>query len=372
MNFDLSDEQKMLKAQAARMLGERSTPDRLRQLIAEGADWDPGLWGAAADMGLLGAAIPESCGGSGLGETDLCVVAEEMGRVVAPIPFFSSICLAAEAIRLAGSEAQKSRWLPKLAAGEAVAAFAWNEGRGAAREHDLTVKLSGGVLSGTKWPVADAGVAELCVVVASENGLPVLALAELAQPGVRRERLEGFDQLRPHHRLEFEGASAEPMTGASSVELLRGLRDRAAVYAAFEQIGGAEACLSMARDYTLERRTFGRPIASYQAVKHNLADILVLIELARSNAYFAAWALESDPDQFPAAAAAARLSATAAYEQAARENVQLHGGIGFTWEADCHFHYRRARLLALNLGSAEVWSDRLISALAREDAAKAA
>jgi len=363
MNFDLSDEQKMLKEQAARLLAARSTPNHLRALVDGGAEWDEALWRDVAGMGLLGAVIPEAHGGLGLGETELCVIAEEIGRVTAAIPFFSSICLAAEAIRLAGTPEQQARWLPKLASGEAVGTFAWNEGPGPVSTRRLDASLSGGRLSGVKWPVPDAGVADVCVVVVENAGRPLLALVELDQPGVMRVRLEGFDQVRPHHRVTFDGAAAEPMAPADVAAVLERLYDRAATYAAWEQVGGAEACLEAARAYTLERRTFGRPVASYQAVKHNLANLLVLIELARSNAYFAAWALESDPAQAPVAAATARLSATRAYEQGARENLQLHGGIGFTWAADCHFHYRRARLLALALGGEEVWSDRLISHL---------
>jgi alkylation response protein AidB-like acyl-CoA dehydrogenase len=159
------------------------------------------------------------------------------------------------------------------------------------------------------------------------------------------------------------------MSGADPAPMLRRLQDRAAIYEAFEQVGAAEAAMLMARDYTLQRYTFGRPLASYQAVKHNLANILVMVELARSNALHAAALLEAESPDLPAAAATARLAATRAYEVAARENLQLHGGIGFTWEADCHFHYRRARLLALNLGSAELWEERLIDALCLEDEA---
>ncbi len=367
MNFDLSDEQKMLKDQVSRMLLDRAPPARLRELIDAGQDWDPDLWRALADMGLLGAAIPAEYGGLGLGEIDLCVIAGEIGRAVAPVPFFSSICLAAEAIRLAGSAAQKARWLPGLASGEVVGCLAVNEGRGFAGDR-LEAAVSGDRLSGVKWPVSDAGVADIAVVVAVENGRTVLGLVDLQGPGVTCERLKGFDELRPHHRLAFSDAAFEAMTEADAAQVLKALYDRAAVYVAFEQIGGAEACLWMARDYALERRVFGRKLASYQAVKHNLADLYVYCELARSNAYWAAWAMETGSDQLPAAAASARVSATWAHEQAARENLQTHGGVGFTWAADCHFHYRRARLLALNVGAEEVWADRLVGALAGGDA----
>jgi alkylation response protein AidB-like acyl-CoA dehydrogenase len=362
VNFDLSDEQKVLKAQAARLLADQAPPSRLRRLIEAGEDWDPGVWRALGEMGYLGAAIPEAYGGQGIGQIELCVLSEELGRAVAPVPFFSSICLAAEAIGLAGSEEQKARWLPELASGRRVGCLAYNEGRGVAGDR-LEASVTQGKVSGVKWPVSDAGVAGVSVVVAKDRDRVVLGLVDLSQGRVTRTRLTGFDQLRPHYRLEFADAPFEVLAEADADEVLRLVFDRAATRVAFEQIGGAEACLWMARNYAMERRTFGRVLASYQAVKHKLADILVYCELARSNAYFAACALEDDPVRFPAAAATARISATRAYEVAARENLQTHGGIGYTWDANCHYHYRRARLLALNIGAEEIWADRLIDSL---------
>lgn len=368
MDIELNDEQKQLKDQVSRLLAEQATPDVLRRLITADAGFDPDLWAKTAELGLLGAAIPEAYGGVGLGERDLCVIAEEMGRAVAPIPFFSSICLAAEAIKLAGTEAQKETWLPKLASGEAIATFAWNEGPGAA-DANVSTRLTNGRVTGMKAPVADAELAQVMVVVCAG---PRLALVDLGQRGITLAPMKGFDQLRKHARVTFDGAAAEAMDGADAHETLRRLYDRAAVFEAFEQVGAAESAMLMARDYTLQRYTFGRQLASYQAVKHNLANILVMVELARSNALYAAAALEADAPDLAAAAATARLSATRAYEIAARENLQLHGGIGFTWEANCHFHYRRARLLALNLGSAEVWESKLIDALTADNASAAA
>ena len=369
MELELNDEQRQIKEEVSRLLDERATPDRLRALIKAQAPYDAELWTTLAELGLLGAAIPEEFGGVGLGEKSLCVIAEELGRVVAPVPFFSSICLVAEAIRLAGTAAQKAEWLPKLASGEAIGALAWFEGRGFPDERKLRTRLAGGKLHGAKAPVADGGIATVAVVVCEG---PELALVDLTQAGVTREPMNGFDQLRPHVRLVFDGATAEAMSDAAPAPALRRLQDRAAIYEAFEQVGAAEAAMLMARDYTLQRYTFGRPLASYQAVKHDLANILVLVELARSNALYAAAALEADAADVPVAAATARVGATRAYELAARENLQLHGGIGFTWEANCHFHYRRARLLALNLGSQEIWEGRLIDALAAQNPPAAA
>jgi alkylation response protein AidB-like acyl-CoA dehydrogenase len=170
--------------------------------------------------------------------------------------------------------------------------------------------------------------------------------------------LDSFDQLRPHYRVEFNDAAAEAMPGR---DVIPTLLDRAAVQGAFEAVGGSDACLHMARDYALERQIFGRPLAGYQAIKHKLADVAVAMELARSNAYFGGWAASSSPDDLPAAAACARLSAIKAFELAARENIQVHGGIGYTFEANCHFYYRRERLLAVHLGNRGHWADRLLS-----------
>ncbi|MET0380415.1 MAG: acyl-CoA dehydrogenase family protein [Methyloceanibacter sp.] len=354
MNFDLSDEQKMLGEQARALLGDMSPCDRLRDLIDSGAEWDEALWRALAEMGFLGVTIPEEHGGLGLGALDVGVIMEALGAANAAVPFMSSIVLGAEAIRLAGSEAQKAAWLPKLASGEAVATFAYAEGPGPV--FAAGVRLENGKLDGTKSPVADAGIADVAIVLVAGGGF---ALVELDQPGVTRTRIESFDQLRAHYRIDFAGAEAEPMPGTG---ILDRLIDQAAVQAAFEAVGGAEACLYMARDYAMERQIFGRPLAGYQAIKHRLADVAVATELARSNAYYGGWAAESSPDDLPGAAAAARLSAIKCFEMGARENLQVHGGIGYTFEANCHFYYRRERMLAVFLGSRGFWADRLLNA----------
>ena len=358
MNFDLSDEQKMLAEQARGLLAERVPFDRLRKLIDAdpfgGAEWDEPLWRELAEMGFLGARIPEDFGGLGLGDLDLGVISAELGRVNAAVPFHSSIVLAADAILMAGSDAQKQEWLPKLASGEVVGCFAASEGPGPLLGEGVT--LSGGKLTGAKSPVADAGVAQIAVVQVGQG----LALVRLDQPGVTRTRLDSFDQLRAHYRVDFHAAEAEPLPGATADVLAR-LIDRGAVQAAFEAVGAADACLTMARDYAMDRQIFGRPLAGYQAIKHKLADLAVANELARSNAYYAGWAAESAPFYCPGAAAAPRLSAIKAFEMAARENLQVHGGIGYTFEANCHFYYRRERLLAVNMGNRGFWANRLLA-----------
>lgn len=360
MNFDLSDEQKMLAEQARGLLGERSSSDRLRALIDTGAEWDESLWREIAGMGFLGAALPERFGGLGMTELDLGVISEELGRANVALPFFSSIVLAADAINLAGSDAQKEKWLPRLASGEAIGTFAYAEGPAGWTGNAVKAHYASGALTGTKTPVADGGIATVAVVLVKAADTFMLSLVELDQPGVTRTRLNSFDQLRAHYSLAFDAVPAELLENAPTQDVIDRLFDRAAVQAAFEAVGGADACLMMARDYAMDRQIFGRPLSSYQAIKHKLANIAVGVELARSNAYFGAWAALNDPDALPVAAASARLMAIEAFENAARENIQVHGGIGYTFEANCHFYYRRERTLALSLGGREPWADRLI------------
>jgi alkylation response protein AidB-like acyl-CoA dehydrogenase len=212
----------------------------------------------------------------------------------------------------------------------------------------------------------DGDVADFAVVVAGEahSGRAGLFLVDLTGPGVTRTSITTVDPTRSHARLVFDGAAAESL-GAPGAgwPLVERLLDRAAVLVAFEQLGGAQAALDMARDYALGRFAFGRQIASFQAIKHKLADMYVGVELARSNAYYGAWALSKNAPELPVAAATARVAATEAYYQNAKENIQVHGGMGFTWEFDCHLHYRRAKLTALMLGSARRWKDLLVTRL---------
>jgi alkylation response protein AidB-like acyl-CoA dehydrogenase len=364
MNFDFSDDLKALREQARKFLRERCPPASVRRILDGPQAYDLALWKEIAAMGWTGAAIPEAYGGAGLGHLALCVLAEELGSALAPIPFSSSIYLAAEAIMLGGSQAQKATWLPRLASGESIGTFAVAEGPGKANPRQLATTFRNGVLSGEKLPVADGDIADLAVVAAQGDHGMLLALVDLKGAGVARNPVETIDPTRSHARIVFSEAQAERIGEAAAGEgLLRRLEARAAVLFAFEQVGGAQRSLEMARDYALERYAFGRPIGSFQAIKHKLADVYVATELARANAYWGAWALSRDAAELPLAAASARISASDAYFLAARENIQVHGGMGFTWEFDCHLHYRRSKLLALALGSTRLWKDRLITQL---------
>lgn len=375
MNFDFSDGQKALRDEARRFLADRCPRQVVRAVLDGPQPHDDGLWRGIAALGWAGAAVPEVYGGLGLGHLELCVLAGELGRSLAPVPFASSIYLCAEALLLAGSEAQKRRWLPRLAAGEAIGTLAVAETAGPPRLETIhtayTGGRDGGTLGGVKAPVPDGMAADLAVVVARSGDLSLSAyLCDLTGEGVRREPLETLDPTRKMARLEFDGADAEPLGWpGQGLDLLERLYDRAAVLFAFEQVGGADACLEMARAYALERYAFSRPIASYQAVRHRLADMYVKTELARSNAYYGAWALSTGAVELPVAAAAARVAALEAYRFAARETIQVHGGMGFTWEFDCHLHYRRERHLSALLGGPPRWKDRLVRRLEARNAA---
>ncbi len=365
MNFEFSDEQLMLREEARRFLSESVSYAKLRKELDAGRPYDMTLWKSAAELGWLGVAIPEDYGGTGLGGLELCVLAEEMGRAVAPIPFSSSVFFATEALLLAGNAEQKQHYLPRLADGTAIGTFAIAEGPYIDQPETLTARFADGLLNGVKSPVPDAALADFAIVAAKDkSGTLVLLLVELKNAGVALEPMTSFDPFRPHASLRFADAKAQILAGPNDgARLLTKLLDRAAILTAFEQIGGAEACLDMGKTYAMQRFVFARPIGSFQAIKHKLADMVVKTELARSNAYYGAYALASDAPDLPLAAAAARLSACEAYEFAARENLHIHGGIGYTWEGDCHFHYRRERLLQLALGTSTIWSDRLIATL---------
>lgn len=374
MNFDFSDDQKLLRDQARKFLNEKCPPKAVRSVLEGSQGHDAALWKGIAEMGWTGTAIPEAYGGLGLGYLELCVVAEELGRVLAPVPFSSTVYLLAEAVLAAGSEEQKQRLLPKVASGELIGAFARAEAPGAVTPKSIRASFKSGKLTGTKTAVADGMDAHYAVVLARANDDPgerglALALVDLKGAGVKRRVLDSIDPSRKHAELSFDGAPAEPLgkTGDAWVIASRVL-DRAAVLMAFEQVGGADSCLAMAKEYALNRYAFGRQIASFQAIKHKLADIYIGNELARSNAYFGAWALSTNARELPLAAAAARVSATQAFDFAARENTQTHGGVGYTWEFDCHLYYKRSRDLALALGSQRTWKERLVSELEASNA----
>jgi alkylation response protein AidB-like acyl-CoA dehydrogenase len=365
VNFDYTDDQKALKEEARRFLSAASPLSVARAVLENPADgFDKALWARICEQGWCGATIPEAYGGLGLGYVELCALAEELGRAVAPVPFASSVYLFAEAVLLAGSEAQKAALLPLVASGALVGTLAVSEGPGVLTAERINARVVDGKLSGEKLPVADGMAAHKAVVLAQgEDGLG-LFVVDLTGAGVTRQCVSTIDPTRGSARISFNRASVDPLGKAGAgPDLLARIHERGAILLAFEQLGGADKCLEMARDYALERYAFGRPIGSYQAIKHKLADVFVKNEVARANAYYGAWALSTNAPKLPLAAAAARVAASAAYWHASKEMIQTHGGIGVTWEADCHFYFRRARHLGLVIGAPREWKRRLADAL---------
>src|SRR5579864_5347176 len=375
MNFDFSDDQKQLRDQARKFLAEKCAPKAVRVVLDGKEPYDRSLWKGLAEMGFLGVAIPEEYGGAGAGQLELCVIAEEMGRAVAPVPFSSTVYLAAEALLLAGSEAQKQTWLPKIASGEAIGTLALFEGKGNPSPQAIKLDAAGGMLNGVKKPVPDGAIADLAVVAArtatsGRDSDISLFLVDLKAGGVEARALTNLDPTRGQAELIFKNCKAEPLGAAGEgFGIITQLLDRAAVLIAFEQLGGADRALEMGRDYALDRIAFGRPIGSFQAIKHMLADMYVAATLARSNCYYGAWALSTNAAELPEAAASARISATQAFQHCAKNNIQVHGGMGFTWEFDCHLYYRRANATALSLGSMSYWEDALIERMRKRNAA---
>ena len=375
MNFDFSDEQKQLRDEARKFLSEQCPPKAVRAVLDGKLAYDKGLWKGLAEMGFLGVAIPESYGGTGAGHLELCVIAEEMGRALAPVPFSSTVYLAAEALLLAGTEAQKQKWLPAIARGDAIGTLALFEGKGNPRQEAIKLSASGGTLNGIKKPVPDGAIADFAIVAArtGSSGRETdisLFLVDLKSEGVEARDLTNLDPTHGQAELTFKNCKAEPLGRANEGwSIIAQVLDRAAILTAFEQVGGADRALEMGRDYALDRIAFGRPIGSFQAVKHMLADMYVSATLARSNCYYGAWALSTNASELPEAAAAARISATQAFQHCAKNNIQVHGGMGFTWEFDCHMYYRRANATALGLGSLSYWEDALIERMRKKNAA---
>ena len=374
MNFDFSDDQKLLRDQARKFLFDKCDRKSVRTVLDDDQlHYHKELWSQISEMGWTGTAIPEEYGGLGLGMLELCVIAEELGRSLAPTPFSSSIYLFAEFIKNYGSEDQKKKILPSIASGEKIGTFALSETNGTPKPSNVKTEYSSEKINGYKSPVSDGETADYLIIAANSdnkgnrNSLS-LYIVDLHQDGVSKTSLETIDPTRPACSIKFENVKAE-LLGEQGMawDMTENIFNRAAVLYSFEQVGGAQVSLDEAKKYSMERFAFGRQIGSFQALKHKMADMYVKIELARSNAYYGAWALSTDSNELPVAAAGARVSASDAFNYAAKENIQIHGGVGFTWDYDCHLFYRRSKLLSLNIGSTRQWKENLISNLEKRN-----
>ena len=374
MNFDFSDDQKLLRDQARKFLTDKCDRSTVRTVLEDNSNYySNDLWKSISEMGWTGTAIPEEYGGLGLGMLELCIIAEELGRSLAPTPFSSSIYLFAEFIKLYGNEEQKTKILPLIASGEKIGTFALSETNGTPKPSNISTEENGLKLTGTKSPVSDGQSADYIIVAANSdsnkdpNSLS-LYIIDKSQEGVEISELETIDPTRPACTVNLNAANCEILgEKGNGWNMIENIFNRAAVLFSFEQVGGAQVSLDEAKKYSLERFAFGRPIGSFQSLKHRMADMYVKIELARSNAYYGAWALSTDSAELPVAAAGARVSASDAFNYSSQENIQIHGGVGFTWEYDCHLFYRRSKLLSLNIGSQRQWKENLISNLEKRN-----
>lgn len=356
MNFDLSEDAKTLREAARKFLDDKAGPDVARKVMDSGASHDAELWAQIVEQGWPAVRVPEEQGGLGLGADEACVIAEEAGRSLAPVPLMSTL-FAIEAILLAGSDEQKNRYLPQLATGELIGCLAWAEGSKSPLQQP-DARLENGRITGAKSPVIDGRIASLAIATVAGPDGPVMAIVPL--DGVERTDAVTLDLVRPSASLAFDGNTAEPLgTAADWVKLTQ----RLAVLTAWEAIGTAEAARDMTVEYAKERVAFGLRIGRYQGVKHKLADMYIKAELARAHALYGCWAWADDSDELEQAASAARVAALEAVRYAGEEGLHLHGGIGFTWEQDCQFYYRRNRLLAATIGARNHWSDRLVRTL---------
>ncbi len=373
MQFNFSSEQEEFRSVLRRFLQEKSPPSVVRRLMDTEAGWDRDGWRELnQQLGLTGVHIPEQYGGQGFGFVELGIVLEEMGRALLCAPYFSSTVLAATAIMNAGTEAQKLALLPPIALGDTVATLAFTEPNGlwdaSAIEATATPAAGRFRLDGVKSFVLDGHTADLIVVVArsagstGEGGLSLFTTRGDA-PGLVRRALKALDPTRKLALLEFTGVEADLLgeLGGGAGPLDRTLT-QAAVCLASEMVGGAERLRLSALDYANLRVQFGRPIASFQTMKHKQADMLVDVELAKSAAYAAAAAAAEDDDELPAIAALAKACASDAYLQTAIHTIQIHGGIGFTWDNDTHLWFKRAKSSEVFLGDPAWHRERMLRA----------
>ncbi len=368
VDFAFSDDQEELRRTVRRWLDEQAPSATVRRLMESDRGYDPEQWTHMASLGWQGIAISEDLGGAGFGLLELSILFEEMGRSLYPAPFLSSIVLAAGAIQECGDEQQRRKHLPGLATGTTIGALAYLEPNGRLDQSGVEAVAvqgsDGWEITGTKSYVIDGHIADLLVVAARTPTGVGLFLVSGDSPEVERLALSVMDLTRKQAEIALQGAPADllgdPRVGWQG---LQRVLEKAVVILAVEQVGGAQRCLDMAVEYAKVRHQFGRPIGSFQAIKHKCAEMLVQVESARSAAYYAAWAASEDNDELPIVAPLAKSYCSEAYLFCAGENIQIHGGIGFTWEHDAHLYYKRAKSSQLMFGDPayhrEILGDRL-------------
>jgi alkylation response protein AidB-like acyl-CoA dehydrogenase len=365
MKFAFNEEQDEMRRSARAFLEKHSSSERVRAAMASATGYEPDVWRKiGSELGWTGLVVPQVHGGIGLSFVELVALLEETGRALLCAPFFSTIALAANAILAAANEEQRAALLPSIATGETTAtlALAERDGRWEAATIATTARRDGAafVLEGEKAFVLDGHTADLLLVAArrpgsdGEHGIGLFAVPA-DTPGLARRARVTMDQTRKLAEIRFADvrvpASALLGNAFEAWPSISRTLDLAAIALAAEQVGGAQKCLDMTVAYAKERKQFGRVIGSFQAIKHKLADMLLRVESARSAAYYAGWAASVGEDDLPALASLAKAYCSDAYFHCAAESIQIHGGVGFTWEYDVHLHFKRARSTQSFLGS---------------------
>ena len=367
MDFGLNEDQLTLQKYARDFLENECPSAFVRPAMDSDTAHDPAFYEKMAGLGWMGIAIPESLGGQGMSYVDLAVLVEEMGRAIAPGPFFASVCLAAPVVDGAGTETQKKALLPAIASGEKIATVAFTEASGRVDEAgiQLTATRDGGawVLQGSKHFVPDAHVADALVVAArAADGVKLFLVPSDA---VAVSQVPTMDMTRRWCDVTFDDVRVDDdaVMAGGWPELERALQKTAALLAA-ECVGGAQKVLDVSVAYAKERMQFGRPIGSFQAVKHRCADMLIDVEMARSAMYYAAWAAAEDDAELALAASVAKAYCGDAYCRVATNGILVHGGIGFTWEHDAHLYFKRAKCNELLLGETSHHNERVAQLIA--------
>jgi alkylation response protein AidB-like acyl-CoA dehydrogenase len=356
MNFAFTDEQEELRKTVRSFLENKSSEEAVREQMETDDGFDPAVWGQMGEqMGLQGLSIPEEFGGSGYGFVELGIVLEEMGRALLCAPFFSTAVLAANTLLQSGDDAAKAKYLPGIASGETIATLAYVEPSGKWDESGITMQATksddGYTLSGTKSFVLDGNTAGLILVAAKTDAGTSLFAVQGDASGLTKTNLSTMDQTRKQAKLDFDNTPAELIgEDGKGWDTLETVLDLAAVALAAEQVGGAQKVLEMAVDYAKVRVQFGRPIGSFQAIKHKCADMLLEVESAKSAAYYGMWCASEMNDELASTASLAKAYCSEAYFHAAAENIQIHGGIGFTWEHPAHLYFKRAKSSELLFG----------------------
>jgi alkylation response protein AidB-like acyl-CoA dehydrogenase len=366
MNFGFNEEQELLRSTARKFFDNECASVTVRKLMDGPEGMTPDLWKKIAEQGWTGLIFADEHGGMGLGFVDLVVLMEEMGRAVVPGPFFSTVLLGGLAVREAGTDAQKKAWLPKISSGEARATLAWMEPSAELGARGITLQATargaGFTLNGTKLFVHDAHTADVIAVATRtssgqnpEDGVS-LFLVPKGTPGMSVTLLPTMDQTRKLCEVGLKdvvlGAEALMGTAGSGWAPLARVIDRATVALCAEMCGGAQKVLEMTVEYAKIRQAFGRPIGSYQGVKHKAADMLVDVENSKSITYYAAWAMDEGVPEGQLAVSMAKAYVSDAYRRVSGAGIQLHGGIGFTWEHDLHLYFKRAKGSEFTFGDA--------------------